>query len=104
MGQKGAKLTSVHSTYIYVDGKGHHAIKCRKSANRHERHSELNNIMVSADVPAVLEPTGLARNDGKRVDDMTLIPWSKGSKMITVKTNEPRFKSFLKQRLSRAMQ
>lgn len=163
-----------------VDKKGHHGLKCRKSAGRHARHSELNNIikraLVSADVPAVLEPTGLARTDGKRVDGMTLIPWSKGStliwdatctdtfapsninfstrqagraaedkaqrktrkygelinqnylfipfsvetmgpwsieavkffdelsKMITVKTNEPRSKSFLKQRLSMAIQ
>ena len=162
-----------------VDRKSHHGLKCRKSAGRHARHSELNNIikraLASADVPAVLEPIGLARNDGKRVDGMTLIPWSKGStlvwdatctdtfapsnigfstrqagraaedkaqrktrkyrelidqnycfvpfavemgpwstearkffydltKMITLKTNEPRSKSFLKQRLSMAIQ
>lgn len=69
-----------------VDKKGHHGLKCRKSAGRHARHAEINTIikraLVSADVPAKLEPVGLAREDGKRVDGMTLIPWSRGSTLI----------------------
>ncbi len=66
---------------MQVDRKGHHGLKCRKSAGRYATHSELNNIikrsLVSAGVPAVLEPI-----DGKRVDGMTLIPWSKGNTLL----------------------
>lgn len=69
-----------------VDSKGHHGLKCRCSAGRHETHAALNNIvkraLVSADIPAKLEPVGLAREDGKRVDGISLIPWSKGSMLI----------------------
>ena len=46
----------------------------------------MNNIikrtLASVDVPAVLEPVGLVRGDGKRVDGMSLIPWSRGSTLI----------------------
>lgn len=69
-----------------VDKKGRHGLKCRKSAGRHARHFELNTIikraLASADVPAALEPVGLSREDGKRVDGMSLIPWSRGSSII----------------------
>lgn len=69
-----------------MDKKGRHGLKCRKSAGRHARHALINTIikraLVSADVPAVLEPVGLAREDGKRVDGMSLIPWSRGSALI----------------------
>jgi len=33
-------------------------------------------------IPAVREPVGLCRDDGKRVDGMTLVPWSKGRTLI----------------------
>lgn len=69
-----------------VDAKGHYGLKGRKSAGRHSRHAELNNIikraLASSDMPAILEPVGLVREDGKRVDGMTLIPWAKGSALI----------------------
>ena len=32
---------------------------------------------MSGGVPAVLEPIGVCRNDGKRPDGMSLIPWSR---------------------------
>ncbi|CAH2238325.1 jg17482 [Pararge aegeria aegeria] len=35
-----------------------------------------------AHVPAVLEPIGLARSDGKRPDGMTLIPWRLGRSLL----------------------
>lgn len=69
-----------------VDKKGHHGLKCKKSAGRHARHAELNAIikraLLSAEIPSRLEPPGLVRNDDKRVDGMTLIPWSKGRTLI----------------------
>jgi len=34
--------------------------------------------LVSGGIPAVLEPVGLCRNDGKRPDGMSLIPWRQG--------------------------
>jgi len=69
-----------------VDVKGRHGLKCKNSAGRFATHGELNAIikrtLVSADVPARLEPLGLCRDDGKRVDGVTLIPWSRGSRLI----------------------
>ena len=38
--------------------------------------------MVRANIPSVLEPSGLSREDGKRPDGMTLIPWQ-GGKSVT---------------------
>lgn len=43
----------------------------------------------SAGVPAMKEPTGLARNDGKRPDGLTLVPWSCGKALtwdVTIAT------------------
>jgi hypothetical protein len=34
--------------------------------------------MTKANIQAVKEPSGLTRNDGKRPDGVTLIPWSRG--------------------------
>lgn len=69
-----------------MDSKGHHGLKCRKKAGRYATHADLNNIikrsLTSADIPAALEPVGLVREDGKRVDGITLIPWTKGSALI----------------------
>ena len=163
-----------------VDSKGTHGLSCKYSVGRLPKHAEMNEIikrtMSTADVPCRLEPVGLVREDGKRVDGMSLITWSRGqtliwdatctdtlapsnikfsskeagkaaeekakrkihkykslieqnykfipfavetmgpwcyeakkfvdelSKMITIKTNEPRTKSFLKQRISIAIQ
>jgi len=45
-------------------------------------HSQLNDILwrafKTASVPAVKEPAGLSRDDGKRPDGVTLLPWAKG--------------------------
>lgn len=84
----GSDLCSPHTCRCnqQVDEKGRHGLKCRLKAGRYATHAELNNIIkrscVSADVPAKLEPVGLCRADGKRVDGMTLIPWSRGSTLI----------------------
>lgn len=60
-----------------VDSKVRHGLKCRKSAGRHARHAELNTIIKRALVSA-----DLSREDGKRVNGMTLIPWSRDSTLI----------------------
>lgn len=69
-----------------VDKKGRHGLKCRNSAGRHTRHAGMNTTLkravVLADVPACLEPVGLFRDDGKRVDGMSLVPWSRGSTLV----------------------
>ncbi|CAH2233925.1 jg14683 [Pararge aegeria aegeria] len=55
-------------------------------AGRFSRHSTINDIirrsLATAHVPAVLEPIGLARSDGKRPDGMTLIPWRLGRSLL----------------------
>ena len=50
------------------------------------RHAAVNETircaLVSGGVPAVLEPVGVCRNDGKRPDGMSLIPWSRGLPLL----------------------
>lgn len=69
-----------------VDSKGLHGLSCNKSAGRLARHGQINDIikrsLVAAGIPAVLEPPGVCRGDGKRVDGMTLIPWKKGRALL----------------------
>ena len=69
-----------------VNSKGRHGLKCKKSAGRWSRHAELNNIIKKAlatvDIPTRLEPPGLFRDDGKKVDGITLIPWQKGQTLV----------------------
>jgi len=52
---------------------------CKKAPGRVARHQVLNDIILravnAADVPAVKEPSGLNRQDGKRKDGLSLIPW-----------------------------
>lgn len=36
----------------------------------------LKRALVSTDIPAQLEPAGLDRNDNKRPDGATIIPWT----------------------------
>jgi len=35
--------------------------------------------MAKADIPALKEPSGLLRTDGKRPDGVTLLPWKQGT-------------------------
>jgi len=69
-----------------VDCLGHHGLSCSKSAGRIARHASINDIirraLVTAGVPAVLEPNGLARDDGKRPDGMTIMPWKLGRSLV----------------------
>ena len=65
-----------------VVARGLHSLACRKSAPRHIRHSRLNDLIwraiKKAQIPASKEPIGLSRSDGKRPDEATLVPWSRG--------------------------
>ena len=80
----GAKLCEPHlcPCGAQVDHRGLHGLVCRKSAGRMSRHQCLNDIicrsLIKAGVPAIKEPQGLVRTDGKRPDGVTQIPWSLG--------------------------
>jgi hypothetical protein len=39
-------------------------------------------IIKGCDVNSTLEPNGLSRDDGKRPDGMTLVPWNKGQPLV----------------------
>jgi len=69
-----------------VDAQGRHAMVCKKAPDRVARHQVLNDIILrainAADVPAVKEPSGLNRQDGKRPDGLSLIPWQSGKPLL----------------------
>ena len=69
-----------------ADGVGNHALVCRRSQGRHIRHKLLNSTvsraLQAAHIPTSLEPTGLSRNDGKRPDGLSMIPWARGKCLI----------------------
>ena len=69
-----------------VDEFGTHGLSCQKNAGRLSRHSAINDIIkrscASVNVPAILEPSGMFRDDRKRPDGLTLIPWSKGKCLL----------------------
>ena len=69
-----------------VDNLGSHAWICKSNAGRIQRHAFINDLiyraLIRANIPAVKEPHGLAREDGKRPDGLTLIPWQSGRSAI----------------------
>jgi hypothetical protein len=69
-----------------VDEIGTHGLSCFKSSGRFSRHTEINSIinrsLTSIHVNSTLEPNGLSRDDGKRPDGMTLVPWIKGQPLV----------------------
>ncbi|XP_048000558.1 uncharacterized protein LOC125237492 [Leguminivora glycinivorella] len=69
-----------------VDELGHHGLSCQLSAGRLSRHSALNDIirrsLATVNAPAILEPNGVSRDDGKRPDGMTLVPWKMGRVLV----------------------
>lgn len=68
-----------------VDARGLHGLSCRRSGPRHQRHAQLNDIIwraiKRAQIPATKEPVGLLRQDNKRPDGVTQIPWARGKPM-----------------------
>ena len=65
-----------------VDSLGQHALSCKKNAGRVQRHAWINHLihraLIRAEIPSVREPSGLSRDDGKRPDGLTLVPWQSG--------------------------
>jgi len=57
-------------------------------ARRHRAKSQDRDIIIlvglrgAAGIPAIKEPSGLDRQDGKRPDGLTLIPWRGGHPLI----------------------
>jgi len=68
-----------------VDARGLHGLSCKLAFGRMARHQHINDLIWravnKADVPAVKEPVGLFRSDGKRPDGKTLIPWYQGKRV-----------------------
>jgi hypothetical protein len=71
----------------FIDTLSHHGLSCIKSAGTISRHSCLNDILKRAfsspNIPCILEPTGVLRDDGKRPDGITNIPWKKGKSLVS---------------------
>ena len=65
---------------------GRHGLSCKSAGGRHSRHSQVNDLIKralgTAQVPAIREPPGLSRQDGKRPDGLTLLPWSMGKSLV----------------------
>jgi len=69
-----------------VKANGAHGLCCSLGPGRVARHASLNDLicrgLIRAGIPAVKEPPGLSRADGKRPDGLTLIPWLRGRALI----------------------
>ena len=69
-----------------VEDSATHGLDCRRAVGKHARHYEVNNILHralrAAGTPSILEPVGMSRNDGKRPDGATLIPWKQGKCLV----------------------
>ena len=67
---------------MQVDTHGIHSFVCKRAPGRTARHQALNKLIapafVSADMPVIKEPSGLARADGKGPDGLSLIPRQEG--------------------------
>src|SRR6218665_3365616 len=69
-----------------VSARGSHGLSCSLGFGRQARHSNINDIILRslnrAGTPAIREPSGLTRLDGKRPDGQTLVPWNDGRSLI----------------------
>ena len=69
-----------------MDAQGLHAMVCKNAPGKIARHHVFNDIIWravgAAVIPAVKEPSGLDRQDGKRPDGLTLIPWHGGRSLV----------------------
>lgn len=84
----GLKLCEPHRCQCgqAVDQLGRHGLSCVKSAGRLYRHWAINDLvsraLSTASVPSTLEPAGMVRDDGKRPDGATLVPWCLGRALV----------------------
>lgn len=69
-----------------ADNLGHHQLSCPRDPGRLPRHAAINDIirrgLAAAGVPALLEPRGLDRGDGRRPDGITITPFSRGRSLV----------------------
>ena len=69
-----------------MDAQGLHAMVCKKAPGKIAGHLVFSDIILravgAAGIPAVKEPSGLDRQDGKRPDGLTLIPWHGGRSLV----------------------
>ena len=69
-----------------VEHNGTHGLSCKRSGGRISRHQAANETirraLASGGVPSVLKPVGVCREDAKRPDGMTLIPWEDGCPLL----------------------
>lgn len=84
----GTKVYRAHTCRCgqQADEFGRHGLKCKKSAGRFPRHSAMNDLikraLKTAEVPSLLEPVDISRDDNKkRVDGVTIVPWSHGRQL-----------------------
>ena len=42
----------------------------------------MKRALATAQIPSIREPPGLSRDDGKRPDGLTLLPWSQGKSVV----------------------
>ena len=65
-----------------VDATGAHGLSCKRSKGKMPRHQQINDLvwraLIRANIPAIKEPAGLLRSDGKRPHVLTQIPWQAG--------------------------
>jgi hypothetical protein len=65
---------------------GAHALVCHKTDGCRMHHNTFNDFIkrasASADIPARLEPSCLSRDDGKRLDGLTLMPLARGRCLV----------------------
>jgi len=61
-----------------VDACGTHAFVCKRAPGRIARHQALNDVVARAFASVGVPSLRLARQDGKRPDGLTLIPWQRG--------------------------
>ena len=69
-----------------VEPNGRHGLTCKMQIGRRSRHDQINDLirraLVQGKVPAVNEPSGLSRSDGKRPDGLSLTTWKSGKCLI----------------------
>jgi len=84
----GAPLCEPHRCVCgqQVTALGHHGLSCGRGYGRMARHGVLNDLvcraLTKAGYPAIKEPPGLIRTDGKKPDGLTLIPWRAGRCLV----------------------
>ena len=84
----GANICVAHTCHCgkRVERNGLHGLSCTKSVGCFSRHATLNSLtkqsLGSLDLLSMLEPRGPYRTDGKRPDDVTMIPWEMGKQLV----------------------